>query len=136
MKTIIVCDAIHKVGFEILNREEDIKVIDAVNVPKDKLLDILGEADVAITRSSTEVGEAFLNAAKNLKALVRAGVGVDNVDIARHHRDERPYGKHDRRSRANDGSYASGGSLFSLCPQRPKNRPHLETRKMVRRRAF
>ena len=81
MKTIIVCDAIHKVGFEILNREEDIKVIDAVNVPKDKLLDILGEADVAITRSSTEVGEAFLNAAKNLKALVRAGVGVDNVDI-------------------------------------------------------
>lgn len=81
MKTIIVCDAIHKVGFEILNREEDIKVIDAVSVPKDKLLDILGEADVAITRSSTEVGEAFLNAAKNLKALVRAGVGVDNVDI-------------------------------------------------------
>ena len=42
MKTIIVCDAIHKVGFEILNREEDIKVIDAVNVPKDKLLEILG----------------------------------------------------------------------------------------------
>ena len=81
MKTIIVCDAIHKVGFEILNREEDIKVIDAVNIPKDKLLEILGEADVAITRSSTEVGEAFLNAAKNLKALVRAGVGVDNVDI-------------------------------------------------------
>ena len=81
MKTIMVCDAIHKVGFEILNREEDIKVIDAVNVPKDKLLEILGEADVAITRSSTEVGEAFLSAAKNLKALVRAGVGVDNVDM-------------------------------------------------------
>ncbi len=81
MKTIMVCDAIHKVGFEILNREEDIKVIDAVSVPKDKLLEILGEADVAITRSSTEVGEAFLSAAKNLKALVRAGVGVDNVDM-------------------------------------------------------
>ena len=75
MKTIIVCDAIHKVGFEILNREEDIKVIDAVNVPKDKLLDILGEADVAITRSSTEVGEAFLNAAKKIKSSCARGRG-------------------------------------------------------------
>lgn len=81
MKTIIVCDAIHKIGFEILNREENIKVIDATLVPKDELLNIIGEADVAITRSSTEIDEKFLNAAKNLKALVRAGVGVDNVDI-------------------------------------------------------
>ena len=81
MKTIIVCDAIHKIGFEILNKEEDLKIIDATNTSKDKLLDILPEADVAITRSSTDVDDRFLNAAKNLKAVVRAGVGVDNVDI-------------------------------------------------------
>ena len=81
MKTIIVCDAIHKIGFEILNKEEDLKIIDATNTSKDKLLDILPEADVAITRSSTDVDDRFLNAAKNLKAIVRAGVGVDNVDI-------------------------------------------------------
>ena len=81
MKTIIVCDAIHQVGFELLSKEQDIKVIDATKEPKDKLLEILGEADVAITRSSTEVNEAFLNAGKKLKAVVRAGVGVDNVDI-------------------------------------------------------
>ncbi|MDO5045518.1 phosphoglycerate dehydrogenase [Campylobacter sp.] len=81
MKTVIVCDAIHKIGFEILNREENIEVIDATSVPKDELLNIIGKADVAITRSSTEIDEKFLNAAKNLKALVRAGVGVDNVDI-------------------------------------------------------
>lgn len=81
MKTVIVCDAIHPVGFEILNAQNDIKVIDAVDMPKDKLLEILGEADVAITRSSTDCGEKFINAATKLKALVRAGVGVDNVDI-------------------------------------------------------
>lgn len=81
MKTIIVCDAIHQVGFEQLNAQKDIKVIDAVNVSKDELLEILPQADVAITRSSTECGEKFIAAAKNLKALVRAGVGVDNVDI-------------------------------------------------------
>ncbi|MCD8213444.1 MAG: phosphoglycerate dehydrogenase [Campylobacter sp.] len=81
MKTIIVCDAIHPVGFELLKKEENLNVIDAVNVPKDELLQILSEADVAITRSSTEINEAFLNAGKRLKAIVRAGVGVDNVDI-------------------------------------------------------
>ncbi len=80
MKKIIVCDAIHQKGLDLLNAENDIEVIDAVKVPKDELLKIIGEADVAITRSSTTVDEKFLNSAKSLKALVRAGVGVDNVD--------------------------------------------------------
>ncbi|HIP45602.1 MAG TPA: phosphoglycerate dehydrogenase [Sulfurospirillum arcachonense] len=80
MKKIIVCDAIHEKGFELLRKEEGIEIIDAVKVPKDELLKIIGTADVAITRSSTDVDEKFLNAAKNLKAIVRAGVGVDNVD--------------------------------------------------------
>ena len=81
MKTIIVCDAIHEIGFEILGKEKDIKVIDATQTPKDELLNMLGDADVAITRSPTPVDEAFLNAGKNLKAVVRAGVGVDRKSV-------------------------------------------------------
>ena len=80
-KLIVICDAIHKKGHELLSKEEDIEVIDASSEPKDKLLDIIKDCDVAITRSSTDVDERFLNAAKKLKAVVRAGVGVDNVDI-------------------------------------------------------
>ncbi|WP_024953967.1 phosphoglycerate dehydrogenase [Sulfurospirillum arcachonense] len=79
-KKIIVCDAIHQKGFELLKSENDIEVIDAVGVDKEELLNIIGEADVAITRSSTDINEKFLNSAKNMKAIVRAGVGVDNVD--------------------------------------------------------
>ena len=81
MKTIIVCDAIHQDGFDLLAKEKDIKVINATEVPKNELLNMLGDVDVAITRSPTDVDEAFLNAGKNLKAVVRAGVGVDNCDI-------------------------------------------------------
>jgi D-3-phosphoglycerate dehydrogenase len=33
-------------------------------------------------RSATKVTEAFLAAADNLKVVGRAGIGVDNVDIA------------------------------------------------------
>ena len=81
MKTVIVCDAIHNIGFELLSKENDIKVIDATNVPKEELYGMLDQADVAITRSSTAVDERFLNSGTKLKAIVRAGVGVDNCDI-------------------------------------------------------
>ncbi|OQX74314.1 MAG: phosphoglycerate dehydrogenase [Campylobacteraceae bacterium 4484_4] len=80
-KRIIVCDAIHNKGFELLENSSDIEYTDASEMPKEKLLEIVGDYDVAITRSSTDVDEKFLNAAKSLKAIVRAGVGVDNVDI-------------------------------------------------------
>ncbi len=78
---IMVCDHIHESGLEMLASQPDIEYVNAADLPKDELLKVIGKADVAITRSSTEVNEAFLNAATNLKALVRAGVGVDNVDI-------------------------------------------------------
>ncbi|WP_241468828.1 phosphoglycerate dehydrogenase [Campylobacter sputorum] len=81
MKTVVVCDAIHQKGFELLEKEDDIKVIDATNLAKDELLKVIVNADVAITRSPTEIGSKFLDAGKNLTAIVRAGVGVDNVDI-------------------------------------------------------
>ncbi|MDE6886445.1 MAG: phosphoglycerate dehydrogenase [Helicobacteraceae bacterium] len=79
--TIIVCDHIHNAGLDFLRNQNDIIMLDYSNLPKDELLTKLSEADVAITRSSTEVSEAFLNSVGKLKALVRAGVGVDNVDI-------------------------------------------------------
>ena len=80
-KRIIVCDAIHQKGLDLLAQSEDIEFVDASKEPKDKLLDLIGAYDVAITRSSTDVDQKFLDAATNLKAVVRAGVGVDNVDI-------------------------------------------------------
>ncbi len=79
--TIVVCDHIHEDGLNILQNTEDINYIYAADVDKTALLDIIKDADVAITRSSTDVDEKFLNAATNLKAIIRAGVGYDNVDM-------------------------------------------------------
>ncbi len=80
-KRIIVCDAIHQKGLDILAEAQDVEFIDASQELKDKLLTMVGEYDVAITRSSTDVDQKFIDAATSLKAVVRAGVGVDNVDI-------------------------------------------------------
>ncbi|MDD2400472.1 MAG: NAD(P)-dependent oxidoreductase, partial [Sulfurovum sp.] len=80
--TIVVCDHIHQKGLDLLTADADIEMINAADEPKDKLVtQILPLADVAITRSSTDVDEFFLTHAVKLKSVVRAGVGVDNVDI-------------------------------------------------------
>ena len=80
--TIVVCDHIHEKGLDILASDPEIEMINAADEPKDLLLEkFIPLADVAITRSSTDVDEKFLARADKLKAIVRAGVGVDNVDI-------------------------------------------------------
>ena len=47
----------------------------------DELIAIIGEYDGLAIRSATKVTKEVLAAAKNLKVVGRAGIGVDNVDI-------------------------------------------------------
>ena len=47
----------------------------------EELAAMIGEYDGLAIRSSTKVTSAILEAATNLKAIGRAGIGVDNVDI-------------------------------------------------------
>lgn len=78
---VVVCDHIHKCGLDILENAQNIEYVDASDINKTKLLDVIKDAKVVITRSSTCIDEKFLNATKKLKAIIRAGVGYDNVDI-------------------------------------------------------
>ena len=80
--TVVVCDHIHEAGLDMLKNDENINFIMAADVDKTELVEkIIPTADVAITRSSTDVDANFIKHATNMKAIVRAGVGVDNVDI-------------------------------------------------------
>jgi D-3-phosphoglycerate dehydrogenase len=78
---VVVCDHIHNDGMDILRNHNEIELIDACKFDKEKKLQSLNNAQGAITRSSTDVDDDFLQEGKSLKAIVRAGVGVDNVDI-------------------------------------------------------
>lgn len=81
MKKIIVCDNMHPDVFKVLGECTEVEVIDATVMSREDMYTSLSDADVAITRSPTPVDDKFLKYAKNIKAIVRAGVGVDNVDI-------------------------------------------------------
>ena len=79
--TIIVCDHIHKSGLDLLAKDTEVTMLNLADLSKEALHQELYKADVAITRSSTDVNVSFLESAPKLRAVVRAGVGVDNVDI-------------------------------------------------------
>jgi D-3-phosphoglycerate dehydrogenase len=79
---VVVCDHIHQIGLDLLSDDSEVELINVADEPKDRLIErFIPLADVAITRSSTDVDKKFLKSAKRLKAIVRAGVGVDNIDM-------------------------------------------------------
>lgn len=78
---VIVCDHIHQSGLDLLAAQDDIDMENLASLPKDELLGKIADAHVVITRSSTDVDDRFLESSGRIGAVVRAGVGVDNVDI-------------------------------------------------------
>ena len=76
---ILVSDDVSEKGVELLREHFDVDV--KTNMPPEELLGCIGEYDGLVTRSQTQVTEEVINAAKKLKVIGRAGVGVDNINI-------------------------------------------------------
>lgn len=77
---VLVSDPLSDEGIKILV-DAGIKTDVKTGLSEDALCAIIGEYDGLVIRSGTKVTKKVLDAAKNLKAVGRAGVGVDNVDI-------------------------------------------------------
>jgi D-3-phosphoglycerate dehydrogenase len=54
---------------------------DRKGISAEELLQIIGEYDALVVRGRTKVTPAVFDAAKKLKVVGRAGVGVDNIDL-------------------------------------------------------
>ena len=78
---ILAADGVSPKGIEIL-RNEGYEVVVKDKLPADELLAIIGEYDALIVRSASKVTKEVLEAGKNLKIIGRAGVGVDNIEVA------------------------------------------------------
>jgi D-3-phosphoglycerate dehydrogenase / 2-oxoglutarate reductase len=80
---VLVSDKLSTTAVEIF-KSNGIEVDFRPDVGKDKLelLKIIGNYDGLAIRSATKVTEKILNNATNLKVVGRAGIGVDNVDLA------------------------------------------------------
>ncbi len=78
---IIVTDEVSAEGLALLTQEPRIQLDVKLGLKKEELLATIGEYDAIITRSGTTVDKDLLDAARKLKIVARAGVGIDNVDV-------------------------------------------------------
>ena len=78
---LLVTDEIDPEGVDILRAEPAFDVEEVPTLPRDTLLERIGDYDALIGRSATQVPAALLRRARRLRVLGRAGVGTDNIDL-------------------------------------------------------
>ena len=76
---ILIASSISKHAIEILNENHD--VICAFNAPEDKLISLIKDRELIIFRSGVQISAKVMSAAPNLRFLIRAGSGLDNLDF-------------------------------------------------------
>jgi len=81
MMKILVADAISKRGVELLRSNSAFQVDENTGLKEDQLCEIIGNYDALVVRSQTKATKKVIDAAKKLRVIGRAGVGVDNVDV-------------------------------------------------------
>jgi len=81
MKKILISDKLAEAGINFLNEQDGIQIHIQTGLNEEQLCEIIGDYDALLIRSDTKVTKTVLQAAKNLKLIGRAGIGVDNVDI-------------------------------------------------------
>ena len=80
MVKVLISDAMSPRAEEIfLNRGIEVEV--KIGMLEDELIETIAEFDGLAVRSASKVTSSVLSAAKNLKVVGRAGIGVDNVDL-------------------------------------------------------
>ena len=77
---VLIADKLSPAALDIFKArgvQADVKT----GLKKDELIAIIGDYDGLAVRSATKADKAVLAAARNMKVIGRAGIGVDNVDI-------------------------------------------------------
>mgnify|MGYP001179609868 CR=1 FL=1 len=77
---ILISDGLSQAGIDLLKAAGDVTV--DPKIAPNALLAALPEFDALIVRSRTKVTTQVIAAGRKLKVIGRAGVGVDNIDVA------------------------------------------------------
>ena len=77
---ILLASSIDPAAIKALEKDHD--VVRAFNAPEEQLVELVADREVVIFRSGVMISAAVLDAAPNLELLLRAGSGLDNIDVA------------------------------------------------------
>ena len=81
MYRVLITDGLHKSGMQILEAAEGIEVVIKGDLTPEQVRDEMQNCDGIIIRSKTKLTPELLQGQKRLKVIVRAGVGVDNINL-------------------------------------------------------
>ncbi|MDD5669735.1 MAG: phosphoglycerate dehydrogenase [Candidatus Omnitrophica bacterium] len=81
MIKILVSDPLAAEGLKILQDEKEFQVEVKTDLKPDQLKAAIADCDALIVRSATKVTRDVIEAAKKLRVIGRAGVGLDNVEL-------------------------------------------------------
>jgi phosphoglycerate dehydrogenase-like enzyme len=76
---ILIASSIHKSAIEKLQKEHD--VVCSFNASEESLISAIADREILIFRSGVKISTDVLKSAPNLKLLLRAGSGLDNLDL-------------------------------------------------------
>lgn len=80
-RRVLVTDKVAVDGLGPLLERDDVEVVEAHDSSGADFQEALAESEALILRSATTVDDSLLEKAPQLRAVGRAGVGVDNIDI-------------------------------------------------------
>src|SRR5437868_1299962 len=78
---VLICDKLESSGLDLL-RQANIQLDERHGLTGEALQEAIRAADGVIVRSGTRITAELLENPGRLRAIVRAGVGVDNIDVA------------------------------------------------------
>ncbi len=77
---VLICDATDPKALKMIE-EAGIEVVNQPDITPEELLEVIAEYPCMVVRSRTKVTREVIDAGTSLKAIVRAGVGLDNIDV-------------------------------------------------------
>ena len=77
---ILVCDHVDAEGLDLL-KSNGFQVDDEAGITREKLIQKIPDYEIVIIRGRTKIEAGIVNAARKLKIIGRAGVGLDNIDL-------------------------------------------------------
>jgi D-3-phosphoglycerate dehydrogenase / 2-oxoglutarate reductase len=81
MHRILLADTLDPAGLKLF-QEAGVEIHQLTAEERPRIKEILADFDALVVRSSTQATADLLEAGKRLKVVGRAGIGVDNVDVA------------------------------------------------------
>lgn len=81
MKKILVADTLNPEALEELKSIPNFEVTLKTGMDEDELVNTIADFHVTVVRGATKITRRVIESASNLELIIRAGIGLDNIDL-------------------------------------------------------